>query len=381
MVGPQGVCLKRHFRKLKDPRLHRRRRHELLNLIVMAICAVIGDCDGWQDVEVFVKNREKWFRRFLHLPNGVPSHDTFERVFSRLDPVAFGACFQSWVRAIGAALGLSHIAIDGKTLRRSAGRSSDLGPLHLVSAWATQQHLTLGQVAVDSKSNEITAIPKLLELLDLKGALVTIDAMGCQKEIAASIVAGGGDYVLTVKGNQPQLLEDIQVTIAKALDGKLPAAAISQYTKKERGHGRDEERSYVIVEVLDGIRDRDSWAKLTTVGMCASERTVAGQTSSETRYFIGSRRMHARRYGATLRNHWGVENNLHWQLDMTFAEDASRIQDRNAAENFAWLRRMALGMLKQHPSKLSLRSKRKAAALNPDFLEEIVSASSNLGNG
>jgi|ERR1700733_6167584 predicted transposase YbfD/YdcC len=380
MVGPKGVSLKRHFRKLKDPRLHRRRRHELLNIIVMAICAVIADCDGWQDIEVFVRNREKWFRRFLDLPNGVPSHDTFERVFSRLDPAAFGACFQSWVQAVGAAVGLSHVAIDGKTLRHSYDRASDLGPLHLVSAWATQQHLTLGQVAVDSKSNEITAIPKLLELLDLKGALVTIDAMGCQKDIAAKIVAGGADYVLTVKENQPQLLEDIQATIAQALDGNVRADRISHFTKKEQGHGRLEERSYVVVEVVDGIRDRVAWAKLTTVGMCVNERTSNGKTTTEARYFIGSRRMSAKRYGMTLRNHWGVENNLHWQLDMTFDEDASRIQERNAAENFAWLRRIAISLLKQHPSKLSLRSQRKAAALNPDFLEEIVAPSGNLGN-
>jgi predicted transposase YbfD/YdcC len=378
MVGPQGISLQRHFRTLKDPRLQRRRRHELLNLIVMAICAVIGDCDGWQDIEVFVRNREEWFRRFLDLPNGVPSHDTFERVFSRLDPAAFGACFQRWVRAVGAAVGLTHVAIDGKTLRRSHRRAAGLGPLHLVSAWATQQHLTLGQVAVDGKSNEITAIPKLLELLDLKGALVTIDAMGCQKEIAARIVAGGADYVLTVKENQPQLLEDIRAVVAQALDGELPAARVSQFTKKEQGHGRVEERSCVVVEVVDGIRDRDAWAKLTAVGMCLSERTLAGQTTTEARYFIGSRRMSARRYGRALRDHWGIENNLHWQLDLTFDEDASRIQERNAAENFAWLRRIALSLLKQHPSKLSLRSKRKAAALNPDFLEEIASASANV---
>lgn len=381
MVGPNGVSLKRHFRKLKDPRLHRRRRHELLNIIVMAICAVIGDCDGWQDIEVFVRNREKWFRRFLDLPNGVPSHDTFERVFSRLDPAAFGACFQNWVQAVSAAVGVTHVAIDGKTLRHSNRRASDLGPLHLVSAWATQQHLTLGQVAVDSKSNEITAIPQLLELLDLKGALVTIDAMGCQKEIAAKIVAGGADYVLTVKENHPQLLEDIQATVTRALDGELPTDRVSHFTKKEQGHGRVEERTYVVVEVVDGIRDHAAWAKLTTVGMCVNERTINGKTSTEARYFIGSRRMSAKRYGATLRNHWGIENNLHWQLDMAFDEDASRIQERNAAENFAWLRRIALSLLKQHPSKLSLRSKRKAAALNPDFLEEIVSASGNLGNG
>src|SRR3984885_9512163 len=256
MVGPKGVSLKRHFRKLKDPRLHRRRRHELLNIIVMAICAVIADCDGWQDIEVFVRNREKWFRRFLDLPNGVPSHDTFERVFSRLDPAAFGACFQSWVQAVGAAVGLSHVAIDGKTLRHSYDRASDLGPLHLVSAWATQQHLTLGQVAVDGKSNEITAIPKLLELLDLKGALVTIDAIGCQKAIAKQIVAGGGDYLLIVKGNQERLLADIQETVAAALDGDLAAGTVRQFTSTERDHGRQEERSCVTVQHVAGIQDR-----------------------------------------------------------------------------------------------------------------------------
>jgi predicted transposase YbfD/YdcC len=379
MAGPTGVSIKRHFRKLKDPRIHRRRRHELLNIVVMAICAVIADCDNWKDIGIFVKKRREWFERFLDLPNGVPSHDTIERVFSRLVPAAFGACFQSWIQALTDKLGLKHIAIDGKTLRRSFNRAADLGPLHLVSAWATQQHLTLGQVAVDKKSNEITAIPKLLELLDLNGALVTIDAMGCQKEIVAKIVAGGGDYVLTVKENQEHLLADIQATISKALDGALPVEQVDKHFTEERGHGREEKRSYVVVQCVETIRDRALWAKLTSVGMCFSERTVNGRTSSEVRYFIGSRRMPAKRYGAALRNHWGVENGLHWQLDMTFDEDASRIQERNAAQNFAWLRRMALSLLKQDSTKLSVRSKRKVAALDPDFLEEIVCGTNKLG--
>jgi predicted transposase YbfD/YdcC len=381
MAVTSPASIKKHFGKLKDPRLRRRRRHELLDIIVIAICAVIGDCDTWEDIGVFAKKREGWLRRFLALPNGVPSPDTFARVFSRLDPGAFGACFRSWVQAVSAAAGLPHIAIDGKTLRHSFDRAAGLGPLHLVSAWATDRHLTLGQVAVEGKSNEITAIPKLLELLDLHGALVTIDAMGCQKGIAAQVVAGGGDYVLTVKENQGHLLEDIQATVARALDGILSAAQVDQYTTRERGHGRQEERSYVVIQNVEGIRDRSLWRQLTAVGMCYSERTVNGQTSREARYFIGSRRLSAKRYGKALRNHWGIENNLHWQLDMTFDEDASRIQERNAAHNFAWLRRIALSLLKQNDSKLSIRGKRKAAALDTDFLEEIACGTANLGNG
>jgi predicted transposase YbfD/YdcC len=381
MAGRTAVSIQRHFTKLQDPRMRRRRRHELLDIIVMAICAVIADCDNWQDIGVFVSKRQDWFQRFLTLPNGVPSHDTFARVFGRLDPAAFGACFQSWVRAVSTALGVAHIAIDGKTLRRSHDHAAGLGPLHLVSAWATKQHLTLGQVAVDSKSNEITAIPKLLELLDLHGALVTIDAMGCQKEIAAKIVAGNGDYVLTVKENQEHLLEDIQATVEQALDGTLKTGRVQQHTTKERGHGREEVRSYVVIDQVTGIRDRPLWPKLAIVGMCYSERTVAGKTSTEVRYFIGSRRMSAQRYGEVLRNHWRVENCLHWQLDMTFDEDGSRIQERNAAENFAWLRRIALSLLKQHPSELSVRSKRKVAAMDPDFLEKVAWGTNKLGNG
>jgi len=381
MAVSSPASIKKHFRKLKDPRLHRRRRHALLDIIVIAICAVIADGDTWEDIGVFAKKREAWFRRFLTLPNGVPSADTFARVFSRLDPGAFGACFQSWVQAISTAVGLPHIAIDGKTLRHSFDRAAGLGPLHLVSAWATDQHLTLGQVAVESKSNEITAIPQLLELLDVHGALVTIDAMGCQKEIAAQIVAGGGDYVLTVKENQEHLLEDIQATVERALDGQLPAGQVDQYTTRQRGHGRQEERSYVVIHNVEGIRDRPLWRKLTTVGMCTSERTVNGKTSTEVRYFIGSRRLSAKRYGKALRNHWGIENNLHWQLDMAFDEDASRIQERNAAHNFAWLRRIALSLLKQNGSKMSVRGKRKAAALDTDFLEEIACGTAKLGNG
>jgi predicted transposase YbfD/YdcC len=378
MAQSSPVAIKKHFRKLRDPRL--RRRHLLVDIIVMAICAVVGECDNWEDIGLFAKKRASWFKRFLSLPHGVPSHDTFRRVFNRLDPAAFGACFQNWIRTLSDVVGLGHIAIDGKTLRRSFDRSSELGPLHLVSAWATQQHLTLGQVAVDGDSNEITAIPKLLALLDLHGALVTIDAIGCQKEIASQIVASGGDYVLTVKDNQPHLLKDIQTTVERALDDQLPTAQVSRHTTQDRGHGRTERRSYVVVHNIEGIHDRGSWPKLKSVGMCYSERTLNGQTSSETRYFISSRRMSAQRCGAALRHHWRIENGLHWQLDMNFDEDASRIRNHNAAQNFAWLRRMAISLLKQNPAKMSLRQKRKAAALDPTFLEELARGPAKLGD-
>ena len=360
--------IKKHFCGLKDPRVVGRSQHLLIDIIVMAICGVIGNCDDWPDIEQFARSREAWFKRFLRLPKGIPSHDTFERVFAALNPRAFSRCCVAWLRTASNLVGAGHIAIDGKTLRGSA--SSALKPLHLVSAWAAEVNLTLGEVAVDGKSNEITAIPMLLELLDLQGALVTIDAIGCQKKIAAKIVARGGDYVLAVKGNQEQLLADIQTTVSQALDGTLAKHEVAIITTREEGHGRHEERTYTVITNLENIRDRAAWAKLKTVGMCYRERTVHGKQSMETHYFIGSRRMGARRHAEVLRNHWRIENNLHWQLDVSFAEDASRIQDRNAAENFALLRKLALGVLKQNPAKLSMARKRKGAALNPDFLAE-----------
>jgi predicted transposase YbfD/YdcC len=274
------------------------------------------------------------------------------------------------VRAVAESLRIKHVAIDGKTLRGSG--SAKLGPLHLVSAWATAQHLTLGQVAVDTKSNEITAIPALLELLDLKGALVSIDAMGCQKDIAARIVAGGGDYVLTVKDNQPHLLEDIQARFERALDRDLAGVEHDTYETRGRGHGREEYRRYTVLYGTEGIRHHEEWASLSVIGMCYSERTVAGETTSEARYFIGSKRAGAKYYGTGLRNHWGIENCLHWQLDVTFGEDHSRVRRRNAAENLALLRRLTLSLLKAHPAKLSIAKKRFAAALDPCFLEEIL---------
>jgi predicted transposase YbfD/YdcC len=366
----RDLSVLKYFKPLKDPRRRHRRLHLLQDIIAIAVCAVIAGAQDWQEIALFGRKRREWFARFLKLPHGVPSHDTFERVFERLDPEAFQAGFREWVQAIQEGLRLTHIAIDGKTLRGSG--SSKLGPLHLVSAWATGQRLSLGQVAVEDKSNEITAIPALLDLLDIHGAIVTIDAMGCQKAIAEKIVDQGGDYILTVKDNQPHLLEDIQQAFMDAAEIDFRGMEHDTYETRERGHGRDEYRCYTVLHCTTGLRNAPDWADLTTIGICYSERTVQGVRSDETRYFIGSKKASAKVYGKALRGHWGIENSLHWQLDVTFDEDGNRVSKRNAGENLGLLRRLALSLLQAHPAKLSVAKKRFAAALDPDFLEEIL---------
>ena len=376
MSGP-AFALGKHFGSLKDPRIKERTKHLLLDIVVMAICGVICGGNDWQQIATFAKSRHDWLNKFLRLPNGAPSHDTFERVFDQLDPAAFQACFRDWMQALHEALGLSQIAIDSKTLRSSGtgGRQT----LHLVSAWATANCLSLGQVAVAEKSNEITAIPQLLELLDIRGALVTIDAMGCQKEIAARIVDGGGDYVLTVKDNQPSLLTAIQDCFQKAIDSDFAGLSHDDYQTEERAHGREEVRYYHIITAPQ-LPMSDAWKGLQVIGMCYHECTQNGATTSETRYFIGSRKAKAKVYGKALRGHWGIENTLHWQLDVSFAEDKNRVSRRHGAENLALVRRLALSLLKQYPDQKSIACKRLQAALDPDFLTEVVDLAGSLGN-
>jgi predicted transposase YbfD/YdcC len=374
--GARDLSILKHFRRLKDPRRRHRRLHLLHDIIAIALCAILAGAQDWQEIETFGRKRLDWLRRFLKLPYGIPSHDTFERVFDRLSPQAFQACFREWVQVLQQALPIKQVAIDGKTLRGSG--SDQLGPLHLVSAWATAQRLSLGQVAVDQKSNEITAIPVLLDLLDLHGALVTIDAMGCQKAIAQKIIDQGGDYLLTVKDNQEHLLADVQQALADAAEQDFAGLKHDTYETRERGHGRDELRRYTVLHHTSSLRHADDWPGITTIGMCYSERTVDGVSSEELRCFIGSKRASAKVYGKALRGHWGIENSLHWQLDVTFAEDANRVSKRNAAENLALLRRLSLSLLQANPAKLSIAKKRFAAALDPDFLEEILRGDSIL---
>jgi predicted transposase YbfD/YdcC len=371
------LAIKKYFRKLPDPRIQGRKRHLLLDIVVITICATICGCDDWQQIETFARARYDWLKTFLRLPEGIPSHDTFERVFDRLAPDEFQACFREWMHALHEALGLSQIAIDGKTLRGSGVGACKA--LHLVSAWATANCLSLGQIAVDEKSNEIPAIPRLLELLDLHGALVTIDAMGCQKAIAAKIVEGNGDYILTVKENQEHLLEDIRAALNQAYERDFAGLEHDTFETRERGHGREEYRCYTVLHATAGIRNAKDWASLTTIGFCYSERTIAGATSEELRYFIGSKKASAKVYGEALRNHWGIENKLHWQLDVSFNEDKNRVSKRHGAENLALVRRLALSLLKQHPNKRSLACKRLLAALDPAFLKEVLSGDSEPG--
>jgi predicted transposase YbfD/YdcC len=370
------LSIKKHFRKLRDPRVRGRSTHLLLDIITITLCGVICNCNDWQEIETFAKCRADWFKTFLRLPNGIPSHDTLERVFDALDPVAFQSCFRAWMSALHQALGLSPIAIDGKTLRGSGVNGKKA--LHLVSAWATANELSLGQITVDEKSNEIPAIPKLLEQLDIHGALVTIDAMGCQKEIAAAIVDGGGDYILTAKDNQPTLKAEIEACFAKAAQSDFETVQHSSWVTEERGHGRQELRHYHLI-VNPEFATKADWPELTVIGKCFRETMRDGKTTNEVCYFIGSRKANAKVYGNALRGHWGIENKLHWSLDVSFGEDKNRVSKRHGAENLAACRRVALSLLKQHPDKKSIACKRIRAALDTVFLTEVLRGDSDLG--
>jgi predicted transposase YbfD/YdcC len=369
-----ALAIQTYFADLTDPRIDRTRRHNLMDIMVIALCAVICGAEGWVDIANYGAAKHDWLKTFLELPNGIPSHDTFRRVFCLLDPHTFLSCFQRWIDALSEGLGLKRIAIDGKTLRRSFDRATGKAALHLVSAWATEQHLVLGQVAVDAKSNEITAIPKLLELLDVSGAIVTIDAMGCQKEIAAKIREGGGDYVLTVKDNQPHLLEDIQLCFEQALGSDFAGLEHSRHEEVYAGHGRKETHQVFTILHPEGIRDQALWKDLKAITLIYSERQEAGkEDTAEVRYYIGSKAAKASAYAGYVRGHWGIENGLHWILDVSFDEDRCRMRTDHSAENMALLRRLALSLLKQHGGKGSVRGKRKRSGWDDRILVEILS--------
>jgi predicted transposase YbfD/YdcC len=369
-----ALALQTHFATLEDPRMDRTRLHDLMDIVVIAICAVICGADGWQDIAKYAQAKQEWLSTFLALRNGIPSHDTFRRVFCILDPSAFHECFQRWIDALSEGLGLKRIAIDGKTMRRSFNRATGKAALHLVSAWATEQHLVLGQVAVDCKSNEITAIPKLLELLDVSGAMVSIDAMGCQKEIAAKIREGGADYVLSVKDNQPNLLEDIQRCLEKGLDTDFADMNHSYHQECYRGHGREEKHSVHTILNPTGIRNEELWKDLKAITFVFSERQELGkEKTEEARYYIGSRAANAKTYTNSIRSHWGIENGLHWVLDVCFDEDQSRMRTDHSPENMALLRRLALCLLKKNGRKGSIRGKRLQSGWNDEFLLEVLS--------
>jgi len=377
-VSVSFVSIIKHFESLPDPRHTRNRRHELVDVIVIAVCGVTVGCDGPTSITRWAKEKEAWRREVLALPHGIPSRDCIRRILSALKPEAFQTCFQSWIAAClvgGEKHSQPTIAIDGKTMRRSHDRAAGLGPLHLVSAWASEQGLALGQVATEEKSNEITAIPELIDQIDITGAIVTIDAMGCQKAIAKKIVDAKGDYVLAVKENQPKLHEAIKELFSDERQDELLKMPHRQHQTSEKGHGRRDERCYLLAKIPSHARWKDAWPGATAVGMAVrmTEKND-GTTSGDVRYFITSCYLSGERFAQAVRGHWGIENSLHWVLDVTFDEDQSRTRERFAASNLSWLRRFAISLLKRHPSKHSIKGKSEMAGWNNEFLMQVLAA-------
>jgi predicted transposase YbfD/YdcC len=347
----------------------------MTDILVLSICGFVCGIDTWVELEEFAEIREDWFRTFLELPNGIPSHDTFGRFFAALDPEAFSRCFASWMAAVAEKTEGEVVAIDGKTLRRSFDRASSRAAIHMVSAWASENGVVLGQVRTDEKSNEVTAIPRLLELLHLEGCIVTLDAMGCQKSVVKDIVDKGADYVISLKGNQGSLHDGVRALFSEARDERFETLPHVYTETVEKGHGRIERRRYWLTYRLDSLRGREEWCGLTSVGMVEATREVDGTSSTEVRYFISSLDgSDAEKFARAVRGHWTVENSLHWVLDVTFNEDDSRVRKDNAPENVAMLRHVALNLLKKADplKKTSLRLKRKKASWSPDFLCHVL---------
>jgi predicted transposase YbfD/YdcC len=364
-----------HFAQVNDPRVVRRCDHKLLDILFIALCASICGADDFCEIELWAKARLEWLKKYLDLPFGIPTHDTFNRVFQAIDPDQFLDCFRKWVMPLCESLQVKLIAVDGKTARATLDRKKGKKALHVVSAWASEAHLLLGQTTTDEKSNEITAIPRLLDLLDLHGAIVTIDAMGCQKEIAAKIRERGGDYVLAVKGNQEHLEDD--VIAAFAAESEKADNTISSYSTKEKGHGREERRVVETMPVPQTVRNQQDWKDLTSIGRVTRMYRENGQEKADVRYFISSLESRVKLFGKAVRSHWGIENGLHWTLDMYFGEDRHRARTENAAANFALLRRWVLSLLRQNTTvKGGLNKKRFQAGLDTRNLEKLLGVES-----
>lgn len=361
------------FSEVVDPRDPSWVVHELADILSLAVLAVIAGAEGWEDIQEFGNQKRDWLKRFLKLPNGIPSHDTISRVFRQIKPQAFQEGFTRWIESLHEGLGLKLVAIDGKTLRRSHDRRTMTSALHSVSAWSVENHVMLAQQACEEKSNEITAIPELLKLLELRGAVVTIDAMGCQREIAKQIIQGGGDYVLAVKENQPKLHAAITEHFEQLHEKDFQESDCRRRQTKEKAHGRIEQRLYYQGPLPETLQPFVSgWANLTTIGQVISITERDGKECSDVRYFISSLPLGVKRLSQAIRGHWGIENSLHWVLDVTFNEDQSRIRKDHGPENFALLRRFAISLVKQDTSPGSIKKKRKRAAWNNNALAKIA---------
>lgn len=361
-----------HFVELTDPR-RRKVTYPLINVVTIAICAVICGADDFVSIAEYGQKKRKWLGQFLDLSSGIPSHDRFNAILGAIKPAEFEACLLSWITALHEITAGQVVAIDGKTLRRSFDAASSKSAIHMVSAWATANQISLGQVVVDAKSNEITAIPQLLKLLEIQGCLVTIDAIGCQTEIAQAILDAEADYVLTVKDNQRTLYEGIAWHFLCQRNACLAGVPVSCYAANETGHGRQEQRTHFVCAVPDDLPDRERWPGLKAIGMVISDTLRDGKRCYEERYYILSKKLSARRFAAAVREHWSIENRLHWQLDVTFQEDQSRLRRGHADANFSILRRTALSLLKNnHTLKVGVKNKRLAAGWDDEYLEQVL---------
>jgi predicted transposase YbfD/YdcC len=372
MTSELSPRIDHHFANLADPR-RAQVTYPLINVVTIALCATIAGAADFVAMADWARQHKDWLGKFLDLSRGLPSHDRFNMIFRRLKPAEFERCLISWLDALHDASGGRLLAIDGKTARQSFDTATARSALHMVSVWAVSQKLSIAQVAVESKSNEITAIPEVLKLVELYGAIVTIDAMGCQTEIARAIVDGGGDYILAVKGNQPTLHDGIVEHVLEHMEDDFARVDVSRHETREKGHGRVEHRSYYVLDVPPDLPEAARWKGLKQIGVAISDTIRDGKACDDVRYYILSKTLTARRFGTLVRSHWGIENSLHWQLDVSFDEDRNRTRKDHAATNLAVLRRIALSLLKNETgSKVGIKNRRLTAAWNTDYLHKVL---------
>lgn len=368
------TSIEAHFGIISDPR-HHNKKHKIIDIITLSICATICGADTYKDIEAFGKAKFRWLNRFLELPYGIPSHDTLGRVFAVIDPKEFHDSFINWTQAVQDIMKGQVIAIDGKTLRRSFDTASDMQAIHMVSAWASSNRIVLGQIKTKDKSNEITAIPLLLKMLDISGCIVTIDAMGCQKKIAETILEEGADYLFSLKGNQTNLHSDIKLFFDGCIENNFKDISHDFHKTVGAGHGRIETRKIWTTSDIKWLDDYEKWKGFKTIGMVESERLIGEKSSKERRFFISSSACGAEDFGAAVRAHWGIENSVHWTLDIAFREDESRIRKNHAPENLATLRHIALNLLRNEKSmKGSIKTKRLRAGWDRDYLKKVVNS-------
>lgn len=373
MAKGKSQSISRHFFNLSDPRRDNK-RHKLIDIITIAICAVICNAGSFEHIAEFGRAKHEWLKGFLDLLHGIPSADTFERVFSRIDSEEFKNCFMEWIQAISQLAKGEVIAVDGKTLRRSHDKSNGKSAIHMVSAWACANGLVIGQIKTEEKSNEITAIPQLLRTLEIEGCIVTIDAMGCQKIIAETIVEKNADYVISLKGNQSNLHDDVKLFFQTQKENNFKDVSLDYYETVDADHGKIEIRKYWTTSDIGWLQGKEKWKKLETICMVQRERQFENKTVSEISYYIGSIENNAENFAYAVRSHWAIENSLHWVLDVSFREDESRIRKDNAPENFAVLRHIALNMIKKETSlKKSIKSKRLRAGWDNNYLLKVLS--------